>query len=100
MPSTTENIATIVNRNESLKKTIVNSQLSTVDKSKRVDVLLEDCADLIDPLYKRWFAKMFFRISPDRVYALASSCRETALYRPDTHIKKLFTSLVKREAGF
>lgn len=61
---------------------------------------LDDYSDLIDLRYKPWFAKRFFRIQPHRLSIAASSVREAARYQPSTNVQKLFTMLVRKEAGF
>lgn len=42
----------------------------------QVDVLLEDCNDLINPSFKSWYAKTFAAMPMHRVYELASQARE------------------------
>jgi len=95
----TESLASIVNRNQEFKQSIDYSP-SSIDVNKRVDMQLHDCSDLIDEKYKPWFAKRFFRIQPHRVAVAASATRETARYQPATNTQKLFTMLIRKEAGF
>ena len=97
--SSTQSLASIVNNNQRFKPSIDHS-LSTIDGSKVIDNMLEDCADLIDPNYKPWFAKRFMRMPAHRVAVAASSARQTLLYKPSTNTQKLFTSLIRKEAGF
>ena len=71
-----------------------------MDNSKRVDLLIVDVEDLIDPGYRLWFIKRFYQLSNDTVRRIAATVRETQAAKPDTNGLRLFSWLVKREAGF
>jgi len=51
-------------------KTIVNNC-----SSKQVNLLLEDCADLISPDFKDWYARTFYKLTPHVIQSLASQAR-------------------------
>lgn len=56
-----------------------------------VDRLLFECDDLIDPAYKKWFAKHFYHLTPQYVLRLASEARVEGL-KP----KVLFSYKIKQ----
>lgn len=65
-----------------------------------MDNLVEECADLIDPAYRKWFIRRFYKLTSDVIHRLATAVRETVAHKPDTNAQSLFCWLVKREAGF
>lgn len=77
-----------------------NNGQSSIDNSKRVDLLVDDCQDLIDPAYRKWFIKRFYKLATDTVRRLAAAVREQCVANPATNALRLFSWLVKREAGF
>jgi hypothetical protein len=86
----------IVNRKLEFK----NYSLSSIDNSKKVDLLILDCQDLIDPAYRKWFIVRFYKLADDTVRRLAAQVRETKASKPDTNEQRLFSWLIKRQAGF
>lgn len=91
-----ETLSTIVNRKELNN----NNGQSTMDNSKRVDLLVEDCQDLIDPAYRLWFVKRFYKLTSDTIRRLAAQVREQLAAGRAGNPMRLFSWLVKREAGF
>ncbi len=77
-----------------------NNSLSSIDNSKRVDLLIDDCNDLIDPAYRLWFVKRFYKLSSDTIRRLAASVREAIAIGKAGNPQRLFSWLVKRECGF
>jgi hypothetical protein len=77
-----------------------NNSLSSMDNSKRVDLLIQDCEDLIDPSYRLWFIKRFYKLATDTVRRLAANVREMMALGKAGNPQRLFSWLVKREAGF
>ena len=82
------------------RKLYNNNSQSSMDNSKRVDLLIEDVKDLIDPDYRLWFVKRFYKLASDTVHRIAAQVREMAMLKPETNALRLFSWLVKREAGF
>lgn len=66
-----------------------NSQL---DKNV-VDLLLQDCGDLIEVSYTAWFAKRFYVMDADNIRRCASEARQDA-----KDAKRLFAFLVKKRS--
>lgn len=91
-----EALSSIVNSTERFN----NNSQSSMDNSKRVDLLVEDCQDLIDPAYRKWFIKRFYKMASDTIRRLAAAVREQCAANPATNALRLFSWLVKREAGF
>lgn len=91
-----ESLSSMVNS----RKTFNNNGQSTMDNSKRVDLLIEDCKDLIDPDYRLWFVKRFYKLTSDTIRRLAASVREQIALGKATNPLALFSWLVKRECGF
>lgn len=58
----------------------------------KVNFLLQDYADLIDPNYKNWFAKRFYTIPFDVLHRFASEARQEARSDP----KRLFAYLINK----
>lgn len=53
------------------------SQVKAGDNSKLVvDILLEECSDLIDSRYSGWFAKRFYKLERNSVLAAANLARK------------------------
>lgn len=77
-----------------------NNRLLTIDNSKRVDLLVSDHAPLIDPQYRLWFVRRFYRLTNDQVNRLATQVRETKALKPVTDERRLFSWLIKRECGY
>lgn len=63
-------------------------------------MLVDECNDLIDPSYRLWFVKRFYKLSSDAVHRLAAQVRETVAAGRAANPMRLFSWLVKREAGF
>lgn len=63
----------------------------TIANSDEVDCLLEDCSDLIDVRYKKWFAARFYQMQPERVMNCAAAARVDG-----KNAQRLFTHLVKK----
>lgn len=63
-------------------------------------MLILDVEDLIDPAFRLWFIKRFYKLSDDTVRRLAASVREQVVANPASNALRLFSWLVKREAGF
>ena len=82
------------------KKVLNNNSQSTIDNSKRVDLLIDDVKDLVDPNYRLWFVKRFYKLATGTVHRLAAQVRELKMLKPDTNVFRLFSWLIKREAGF
>lgn len=91
-----EALSSMVNRSQGF----TNNRQSTIDNSKRVDVLILDVEDLIDPAFRLWFVKRFYKLSDDTVRRLAASVREQVAAKPNSNPIRLFSWLIKREAGF
>jgi hypothetical protein len=91
-----EALSSIVNSNQRFN----NNSQSSMDNSKRVDLLVTEVKDLIDPAYEKWFIKRFYKLTSDTVHRLAAAVRETMASKPGTNALRLFSWLVKREAGF
>lgn len=91
-----EALSSMVNR----PKGFTNNRQSTMDNSKRVDLLILDVQELIDPAFRLWFVKRFYRLTNDTVQRLAASVREQTVRDPKTNGLRLFSWLIKREAGF
>lgn len=81
-------------------KRFTNNRLSSIDNSKRVDVLILDVEDLIDPAFRLWFIKRFYNLTDDTVRRMAASVREQYVAKPSTNKFRLFSWLIKREAGY
>lgn len=63
-------------------------------------MLVSEVEDLIDPSYRLWFIKRFYKLSSDAVRRLAAQVREMVSLKPGTNALRLFSWLIKREAGF
>lgn len=70
-----------------------NTKLNPIVYSLLVDTLLEDCSDLIDPKYRKWFAARFYQLSPNEVQQAASEARQDARKSP----QRLFTHLINKK---
>lgn len=69
-----------------------NKYIPTVNNcsTKQVNILLKDCADLISPTYKDWYARTFYKLPADIVLSLASQARTDG-----RNPSKLFSHLLK-----
>lgn len=65
-------------------------RINSMNDDKTVDLLLQDCSDLIDSNYKGWFAKRFYKLNRDSVISGASLARKEGKW-PQRH----FTEMVK-----
>lgn len=63
---------------------------SSIVNSDKIDRALEKTADLMEPSYKKWFAKAAIQLGPDRYLGIAADARE------GKHPKRLFVYLIKR----
>lgn len=72
-----------------------NKYIPTVNNcsTKQVNILLKDCADLISPAYKDWYARTFYQLPAEVVQSLASQARADG-----REPAKLFSHLLKRNA--
>lgn len=59
--------------------------------TNEVNILLKDCADLISPTYKDWYARTFYKFPPLIIQSLASQARADGKNPP-----RLFSYLLKR----
>jgi hypothetical protein len=82
--SVSDLVATPTNSQSEIKK------LRPIDNSSIVDRALEQTKDLIDPQYKKWFAKQAIRLGADRYLGAASDARE------GQQPKRLFVWLLRR----
>lgn len=71
---------------------IGSSYRNSSKKRWLVDKMLEDCSDLIDPNYKKWFAVRFYTLSQEDIHRAASEARQDALQSP----QRLFAHIVNR----
>lgn len=71
---------------------VINNKLNTIDyrtievktikpidysnDPKTVDILLKECADLIDQRYIPWFAKRFYKLDKNSILEAASVARQ------------------------
>ena len=77
-----------------VSSTKIISQVKTGDNSKQVvDILLNECSDLIDNRYTGWFAKRFYKLEKNSVLNAANLARKEGKY-PD----RLFSNMVKLAA--
>ncbi len=60
----------------------------------QVNLLLQDCADLISADYKDWYAGVFYKLSPMVVQSLASQARSDG-----KSPARLFSYLLKINVG-
>lgn len=70
-----------------------DTTVSTVKEGKKWDVdhLFDQYPDLVNPQFKAWYCKMFYRLGKDRVMQLAS------LARQDGHnSRKYFSHLLRK----
>jgi hypothetical protein len=63
-------------------------------------MLIEDHAALIDPDYRLWFVKRFYKLTSDQVCRIAATVLETKAMKPETDERRLFSWFIKREARF
>ena len=70
----------------------VKNQLVSTDTTDRYDndFLFEQLDDLVNPAFKPWYCKMFYRLGKDRVLVLASQARSDGKQPP-----RLFSKLLK-----
>lgn len=76
---------------------ITQRQLSTEVKEAKttvncnaVDVLFSDLSDLVNPEFKSWYCKMFYKLGRDQVLIMASKARADGYDK-----RKYFSRLLK-----
>lgn len=70
--------------------------LKPIGNSLLVDTMLEDCKDLIDPNYKKWFAARFYQLKPDMVQRAASEARQDAKQSSQRLFAHIIGKMVKQ----
>lgn len=73
---------------------IGNKNLKPIANSQLIDTLLETYESLIDPDYKKWFAKAFYYMTPEAVAQCASEARADG-----KDARRLFSYLVKKRSS-
>ena len=71
-------------------RTIDNS--NEYGKQEKIDMLLEECKDVINPDYKKWFAKAFQTMEANQVLKLASQAKADG-----RDPERLFCYLIRKE---
>lgn len=64
-------VTTVLTTGKNKYKPTVKNNCST----PQVNLLLQDCADLISPDFKDWYARAFYGLTPSVVMSLASQAR-------------------------
>lgn len=64
-------VTTVLTTGINKYKPTVKSNCST----PQVNLLLQDCADLISADYKDWYARTFYKLTPNMITSLASQAR-------------------------
>lgn len=94
--NTTSSVSHIIQDYRTIVTKEINPIVAIVAPNSKliVDILLNDCSDLIDQRYKNWFAKRFYKFDKDTVLSAASVARN------DTgNSQKHFAHLIKTSAG-
>lgn len=69
----------------------VSTQVKTGVNSKQVvDILLDDCSDLIDSRYVGWFAKRFYKLERNSVLSAANLARKEGKFP-----QRYFSNMIK-----
>lgn len=96
-----EGINTLEHIGNRLRTTVVSRQLEglktkttvTAVTTVAVDKLLNDCSDLINPSFREWYCKMFYKIDHAAIYEMARQARS------GRSPLKYFSFLLRRAAG-
>lgn len=67
------------------------NQLIPTDKTYDNDRLYDDLGDLVNPQFRAWYCKSFYRLGKDRVLVLASQARADGNDK-----RRLFSKLLKQ----
>lgn len=83
-------------QNPTTVTTGINNLNPTVNNcsTKQVNLLLEDCSDLLNPKFKSWYAQRFYSLPASKIQQLASQARVDG-----KHPAKLFSFLLKANNG-
>lgn len=80
---------TKLNNKQQLELSYINKPV--VSKYHRVNVLVRECSDLINPKFKNWYCRIFYKLSNEVVLRLASIARADGQNK-----QKLFSYLLKK----